>query len=105
MDRFFVFTRCCRCVANISFDLFQPRGLHTDKQAIATSPSWGKISDIFGRKPILLAANVTFLIGSLLCAVSVNTEMLIGSRAVQGVGGGGLIVLVNICVSDLFSIR
>ncbi|KAL1958201.1 hypothetical protein VTO42DRAFT_5056 [Malbranchea cinnamomea] len=73
--------------------------------AAATSPSWGKISDIFGRKPILLVANVTFLIGSLLCAVSVNTNMLIGSRAVQGVGGGGLIVLVNICISDLFSMR
>jgi MFS family permease len=71
----------------------------------ATTPSWGKISDIFGRKPMLLAANVIFLIGSLLCAVSISTRMLIAGRGVQGVGGGGLTVLVNICTSDLFSLR
>lgn len=68
-------------------------------------PTWGKLSDIFGRKPMILAAAVIFWIGSLLCAVSVNMGMLIGSRAFQGVGGGGLVVLPNIAVSDLFSIR
>ncbi|KAK2738758.1 hypothetical protein FQN57_006926 [Myotisia sp. PD_48] len=73
--------------------------------AASSTPSWGKISDIFGRKPILLLANVVFLIGSLLCAVSINIKMLIGSRVVQGIGGGGLLTLVNICVSDLFSMR
>lgn len=71
----------------------------------AATPSWGKISDIFGRKPVLLIANVIFLVGSLLCAVSVSIKMLIGSRVVQGIGGGGLLTLVNICISDLFSIR
>ncbi|EEP75763.1 conserved hypothetical protein [Uncinocarpus reesii 1704] len=73
--------------------------------AAASTPIWGKVSDIFGRKPILLTANVVFLIGSLLCAVSINIRMLIGGRAVQGVGGGGLLALVNISISDLFSIR
>ncbi|CAM1504480.1 Fc.00g020710.m01.CDS01 [Cosmosporella sp. VM-42] len=68
-------------------------------------PIWGKISDIFGRKPIILTAAATFWIGSLLCAVSKNMAMLIASRAIQGVGGGGLIVLPNIAVSDLFSMR
>ncbi|RYP83376.1 hypothetical protein DL770_005396 [Monosporascus sp. CRB-9-2] len=68
-------------------------------------PSWGKISDIWGRKPILLAAVANFWIGSLLCAVSVNMGMLIAARAIQGVGGGGIVVLVNICISDLFSLR
>ncbi|KAH7320019.1 major facilitator superfamily-domain-containing protein [Stachybotrys elegans] len=68
-------------------------------------PVWGKISDIFGRKPILLAAVVIFWIGSLLCGISSSMGMLIGARAVQGVGAGGIVVLPNICVSDLFSIR
>ncbi|ROT39619.1 hypothetical protein SODALDRAFT_273988 [Sodiomyces alkalinus F11] len=68
-------------------------------------PTWGKISDIFGRKPILLCAVAVFWVGSLLCGVAVDMPMLIAARAVQGLGGGGIIVLVNICISDLFSIR
>lgn len=68
-------------------------------------PTWGKISDIFGRKPVILAAAVIFWIGSLLCAVSTGMTMLIAARAIQGIGGGGLIVLPNIAISDLFSIR
>ncbi|EGY15313.1 hypothetical protein VD0002_g2832 [Verticillium dahliae] len=71
----------------------------------ACVPIWGKVSDIFGRKNILLTAIAVFWVGSLLCGVSVNMGMLIGARAVQGIGGGGIIVLVNICISDLFSLR
>jgi fucose permease len=71
----------------------------------ASTPSWGKISDIWGRKPILLLAAAVFFLGSLLAAVSVNIGMLITARAIQGIGGGGLIILVNICISDLFSMR
>jgi MFS family permease len=66
---------------------------------------WGKISDIWGRKPILLIANVVFLVGSLICALAVNMTMMLVGRAIQGAGGGGIIVLVNICVTDLFSVR
>ena len=71
----------------------------------ASTPSWGKFSDIWGRKPILLVAVAIFFIGSLLAGVSVNIGMLIAARAIQGIGGGGLIILVNICISDLFSMR
>ncbi|KAH7034700.1 major facilitator superfamily domain-containing protein [Microdochium trichocladiopsis] len=71
----------------------------------AVVPFWGKISDIWGRKPIILVAVAIFWIGSLLCGLSVNMGMLIGARAVQGAGGGGIIVLVNISISDLFSLR
>jgi MFS family permease len=71
----------------------------------ASVPFWGKISDIFGRKPILLLANAIFLAGSLISALSKNLEMLIAGRAVQGLGGGGIVILVNICVGDLFSLR
>ncbi|KAF2423330.1 MFS general substrate transporter [Tothia fuscella] len=71
----------------------------------ASVPFWGKISDVFGRKPILLLANGVFLVGSLISALSKNLEMLIAGRAVQGLGGGGIVILVNICVGDLFSLR
>lgn len=71
----------------------------------AVAPMWGKISDIFGRKPVLLASVAIFWVGSLLCGVSNSMGMLIAARAIQGVGGGGTIVLPNICISDLFSMR
>lgn len=71
----------------------------------ASIPSWGKISDIFGRKPMLLLANIIFMIGSLVAALSNSIGMLIAARAVQGLGGGGLVILVNICIGDLFSLR
>lgn len=71
----------------------------------ASVPFWGKISDVFGRKPILLLANAVFLGGSLISALSKNLDMLIAGRAVQGLGGGGIVILVNICVGDLFSLR
>ncbi|KAG0652184.1 efflux pump dotC [Hyphodiscus hymeniophilus] len=71
----------------------------------ASTPSWGKFSDIWGRKPILLCAAGVFFLGSVLAATSVNIGMLITARAIQGIGGGGLIILVNISISDLFSMR
>ncbi|KAL2157979.1 hypothetical protein VTH06DRAFT_4788 [Thermothelomyces fergusii] len=71
----------------------------------AAAPVWGKLSDIWGRKPLMLLAVAVFWLGSLLSAVSVGMGMLIAARAVQGVGGGGIVILVNICISDLFSMR
>jgi EmrB/QacA subfamily drug resistance transporter len=71
----------------------------------ASIPSWGKVSDIFGRKPMLLLANIIFMVGSLVAALSNSIGMLIAARAIQGIGGGGLIILVNICIGDLFSLR
>jgi EmrB/QacA subfamily drug resistance transporter len=71
----------------------------------ASTPVWGKISDIFGRKPILLVANFVFFTGSLIAGLSINIGMLITGRSIQGVGSGGLLVLANICIGDLFSPR
>ncbi|KAL5440521.1 hypothetical protein PMIN07_006142 [Paraphaeosphaeria minitans] len=71
----------------------------------ASIPLWGKLSDVFGRKPIILLANSVFLVGSILCAVSVSAPMLVAGRSVQGLGGGGINVLVYVCVADLFAIR
>lgn len=71
----------------------------------ACVPLWGKISDIWGRKPMILLANFIFLVASLICALAINLPMIIAGRALQGIGGGGIIVLTNISVSDLFSVR
>ncbi|KAJ8110032.1 hypothetical protein OPT61_g7017 [Boeremia exigua] len=68
-------------------------------------PFWGTLADVFGRKPVLLVANFVFLLGSIICAVSINAPMLVAGRAVQGLGGGGVNCLVYVCVSDLFTIR
>ncbi|KAF6225339.1 hypothetical protein HO173_012824 [Letharia columbiana] len=73
--------------------------------AAAATPTWGKISDIWGRKPIILVANAVFFVGSLISALSINVQMLLAGRVIQGTGGGGLIILANICISDLFSMR
>ncbi|KAJ5906178.1 Efflux pump dotC [Penicillium subrubescens] len=66
---------------------------------------WAKLSDIWGRKLILLIAVAWFFISSIVCAVAVNMEMLIAGRALQGVAGGGLLQLITIIISDLFSVR
>ncbi|KAI1191850.1 MFS general substrate transporter [Nemania serpens] len=71
----------------------------------ATVPSWGKVSDIWGRKPVMLVAVGIFWIGSLIAALSKNIGQLIAARAIQGGGGGGVVVLTNIAVSDLVSVR
>lgn len=71
----------------------------------ASVPLWGKLSDIWGRKPMLMLANIVFMAGSLVAAVSNSIGLLIGGRVIQGIGGGGLIILVNICIADLFSMR
>lgn len=54
---------------------------------------------------MILLANFIFLIASLICALSVNLAMMLAGRALQGIGGGGIVVLTNISVSDLFSVR
>ncbi|KAK0701273.1 major facilitator superfamily domain-containing protein [Lasiosphaeris hirsuta] len=71
----------------------------------AWMPTWGKISDIFGRKSVLLLSVAIFLVGSLLCGLAVSMAILIAARAVQGVGAGGVFTLVYVCISDLFSVR
>lgn len=73
--------------------------------AAATTASWGKFSDVWGRKPVLLAASAVFFLGCALCGGASGLAMLIAGRAVQGVGAGGLLTLVNIIIGDLFSAR
>ncbi len=67
----------------------------------ATTPLYGKLSDMYGRKPLFIAAIVIFLAGSCLCGLSRSLTELVIFRAVQGAGAGGLITLAQTVVADL----
>ncbi|MFE9644165.1 DHA2 family efflux MFS transporter permease subunit [Streptomyces sp. NPDC006365] len=69
--------------------------------ATAATPLWGKLGDQYGRKKLFQTAIVIFLIGSALCGMAQNMPQLIGYRALQGLGGGGLMVLSMAIVGDL----
>jgi len=73
--------------------------------ATASTPLWGKISDLYGRRLLFQIAIVTFVIGSLLSALSHNIEQLIAFRAVQGLGGGGLMSLALAVIGDVIPPR
>ncbi|GJN87838.1 hypothetical protein Rhopal_000793-T1 [Rhodotorula paludigena] len=67
----------------------------------ALAPCYGKLSDYFGRKPILLGSIVVFMLGSALCGSAKNMIWLCAARGVQGLGGGGILQLCNIVVADI----
>ncbi|MBV2353751.1 MFS transporter [Streptomyces sp. J2-1] len=71
----------------------------------AATPLWGKLGDQYGRKKLYQAAIVIFLIGSALCGMARSMPELIGFRALQGLGGGGLIVLSMAIVGDIVTPR
>jgi EmrB/QacA subfamily drug resistance transporter len=71
----------------------------------ASTPLYGKISDQFGRKRIFQASIVIFLIGSALSGLSQNMYQLIGFRAVQGLGAGGLMTLAFAIIGDVIPPR
>jgi len=73
--------------------------------ATAVAPLYGKISDIHGRRATLYAALGLFLVGSLIAALAPNMFVLIGARAVQGLGGGGLFALTQIIIGDMLPPR
>lgn len=64
-------------------------------------PLYGKLADRFGPRPLLLVAGGLFAAGSLACAVSPSIEALIAARALQGLGGGGLMTLTMLAVAAL----
>lgn len=67
----------------------------------AATPLWGKLGDMYGRKRLFQTVIVIFLIGSALCGIAQNMGELIAFRALQGLGGGGLIVLSMAIVGDI----
>ncbi len=68
-----------------------------------TVPLYGKLSDIYGRKPVFMVAMALFLVGSLLSGHAQNMGQLIAFRALQGLGAGGLQPLAFIIIGDIFS--
>lgn len=71
----------------------------------AATPLWGKISDLYGRRIIFQAAIVLFLAGSALCGLAQNMPQLIGFRALQGIGGGGLLAIAFSIIGDIIPPR
>ncbi|MFI8436692.1 MFS transporter [Streptomyces sp. NPDC079020] len=70
-----------------------------------TLPVYGKLSDTFGRKPVLVAGIILFLVGSVLCAAAWNMAALIAFRVVQGLGGGALQGTVQTIAADLYPLK
>lgn len=66
-----------------------------------STPLYGKISDMFGRKKIFQSAIIIFLIGSILCGAAQNMNQLIIFRGIQGIGAGGLMTLVFAIIGDI----
>jgi len=73
--------------------------------ATAATPLFGKLTDIHGRRAIMLLAIGIFIIGSLACALAPTMWILIVGRGLQGIGGGGLIPIAQTIIADLLSPR
>ncbi|MYZ38176.1 MULTISPECIES: MDR family MFS transporter [unclassified Streptomyces] len=71
----------------------------------ASTPIWGKLGDMYGRKSVFLISIVIFLIGSVLSGMAQDMGQLIGFRAIQGLGAGGLMVGVMAIIGDLIPPR
>ena len=69
------------------------------------TPLYGKFGDLYGRKPVLQTAIVIFLVGSALCGLAWNMTSLIAFRALQGLGGGGLMVTTSAAIGDIVAPR
>ena len=70
-----------------------------------TIPVYGKLADIYGRKPILIYGIVVFVIGSASCAAAWNMYSLIAFRGVQAIGAGAIMATVNTIAGDIYTIR
>ncbi|MBV9709790.1 MAG: MFS transporter, partial [Ktedonobacteraceae bacterium] len=70
-----------------------------------TVPLYGKLADLYGRKPLFLAGMIIFLVGSVACALAQNMEQLILFRALQGMGAGAIIPLVLTIIADISTTR
>ena len=68
-------------------------------------PNWVAFSHLWGRRPLLLLALTFFTVGSIVCAVSKNFTMMLVGRSIQGTGGGGIIAITEIIITDMVPLR
>jgi EmrB/QacA subfamily drug resistance transporter len=73
--------------------------------ATVATPLFGKLSDIHGRRAIMLLAIGIFILGSLVCALAPSMPILVVGRSLQGLGGGGLIPIAQTIIADLLTPR
>src|ERR1051325_2850606 len=71
----------------------------------AATPLFGKLSDIHGRRRMMLVAVIIFIVGSVACALAPNMPALIAARALQGVGGGGILPIAHTIIGDMVTPR
>lgn len=77
-------------------------GVYLLGQAVMT-PIYGRLADQYGRKRVYIGSVTVFLLGSLLCGCAWSMASLIGFRAIQGIGGGGLVPMATTIISDVAS--
>jgi EmrB/QacA subfamily drug resistance transporter len=70
-----------------------------------TVPLYGKLSDLYGRRPLFVASISIFIAGSVLCGAAQSMGQLIAFRGLQGIGAGGLLPLAQASIADMFSPR
>jgi EmrB/QacA subfamily drug resistance transporter len=103
LDQTIVGTAMPRIVADLKgFDLYAWVATAYMLASVITIPIFGRLGDMFGRKPFLLAAIVLFTVASVLCGLATNMLLLVLARGLQGIGGGILIGTVFATVADLF---
>lgn len=68
-------------------------------------PSWASFSYIFGRRPVILLALSLFTLGAIIAASANNFTLLLVGRSIQGIGGGGLMALTYVIVTDMVTLR
>ncbi len=73
--------------------------------SVVMTPVWGKLSDLFGRRRILVIGITIFVVGSILCGVSSNTEQLLAARVIQGIGSASLFTTAFSVIADIFEPR
>ena len=73
--------------------------------ATASTPLYGKLSDIYGRRVVMLTAIGIFVAGSVACALAPSMTALVVARGLQGLGGGGLMALAQTIIADIVSPR
>ncbi|KAK8058446.1 major facilitator superfamily protein [Apiospora phragmitis] len=71
----------------------------------ACLPLFGQMADMFGRRGLTLCIVAIFAVGSAICGGATSTAMLIGGRAIQGIGGGGINLMAQMFVCDIVPLR